>query len=123
MTVKTQTTNNAIRLTTSVLGVYAGLLGIEHGFFELLQGNTVPTSLLIRAMGPPCQPETVWHACFPAMTLIPHMAATGLVAMFVGLSLVGWSLVFIQRKHGGLILIGLSVSLLFVGGEIGRAHV
>lgn len=27
------------RLVVSTAGVYAGLLGVEHGYFETLQGN------------------------------------------------------------------------------------
>jgi hypothetical protein len=107
---------NALGLTASALGVYAGLLGIEHGIFEMLQGSIKPTGLLIQAMGPPCQPEAVWHACFPAMTLIPNMAATGFVAILVSLSIMVWSLGFVHRARGGMILIPLSVLLLLVGG-------
>ena len=82
----------------------------------MLQGSIKPTGLLIQAMGPPCRSEAVWHACFPAMTLIPNMTATGFVAILLGLSMVVWSLIIVQRKRGGLILIGLAVLLLFVGG-------
>jgi hypothetical protein len=28
-----------LQIISSALGIYAGLLGIEHGFFETLQGN------------------------------------------------------------------------------------
>jgi hypothetical protein len=107
---------NALGLAASALGVYAGLLGVEHGIFEVLQGSLKPTGLLIQAMGPPCRPEAVWHACFPAMTLIPHMAVAGIVAILVGLSMIVWSLGFVHRERGGLILIPLSVLLLLVGG-------
>jgi hypothetical protein len=107
---------DALRLTASALGFYAGLLGIEHGIFEMLQGSIKPTGLLIQAMGPPCRPEAVWHACFPAMTLIPNIAATGFVAILVGLSIMVWSLGFVHRARGGMILIPLLVLLLLVGG-------
>jgi hypothetical protein len=107
---------NALGLTASALGVYAGLLGVEHGIFEVLQGGIEPTGLLIQAMGPPCRPEAVWHACFPAMTLLPNVAVTGLFTILVGLSIIVWSLSFVHRTRGGLILFPLSVLLLLVGG-------
>jgi hypothetical protein len=108
--------NKATRTIASILGAYAGVLGIEHGVFETLQGNSASGSLFINAIGPPCQPEAVWHACFPALTLIPNYAATGIAATIVGLAAVVWAAAFVQRKRGGLVLILLSVSMLLVGG-------
>ena len=107
---------NALRIAISTLGVYAGLLGMEHGYFETLQGNAAPGGLVINAIGTPCQADLVWHACFPALTVIPNMLATGILAIIAGLSVLIWSIVFIQRERGGLILLLLSLLLFAVGG-------
>ena len=61
--------------------VVAGLLGLEHGYVETLQGNAAPSAALISVIGPPCQPETAWHACEPAFTLVPSFFVIGLLAM------------------------------------------
>jgi hypothetical protein len=107
---------SATRVTASTLGIYAGLLGIEHGYFEILQGNTQPANLMINAIGPPCQPDAVWHACFPALTFIPNFLATGILVILIGLSMLIWGSRFVQRKNGGLVLIIFSLLLLPVGG-------
>ena len=107
---------SATRVTASALGVYAGLLGIEHGSFEIFQGNTRPASLMIYAIGPPCQPDAIWHACFPALTIIPNFLITGIAAILVGLSMLIWGSRFVHKKNGGLVLLLLSVLLLPVGG-------
>jgi hypothetical protein len=49
--------NKATRAVALVLGVTAGLLGLEHGYFETRQGNLVPDSVVISAIGSPCQPS------------------------------------------------------------------
>ncbi|MEZ4518580.1 MAG: hypothetical protein R3C44_17755 [Chloroflexota bacterium] len=108
--------NKATRLTASLSGVYAGLLGFIHGYFTFVQGGTRPAGVLFNAIGPPCQPETVYHACFPAMTLIPDLRISGILAMVVGLAVIIWAAVFIVRRHGGLVLIGLSLLFLLIGG-------
>ena len=69
---------NPLRVTTAFLGLYAGLIAIQHGIFESLQGSRAPDGLMFNAIGPPCQSEAVWHACFPAMTLIPNLFTTGI---------------------------------------------
>ena len=99
-------------------GVAAGLAGIEHGYFEILQGNTRPESLMIVSMGPPCVPEEIWNACEPAMTILPNFLLTGILAVLTGLFIVIWSLALIPRKHGGLVLILSSVLLLLLGGGL-----
>lgn len=109
---------SATRATASAVGVLTGLLGIEHGYFETLQGNGTPSSIIIHAIGPPCQPDKVWHGCEPAMTLIPNFFVTGVLAIIVGLLVILWSAAFVQRKNGGAVLFRLSIALLLVGGGL-----
>jgi len=71
---------------------------------------------MINAIGSPCQPEAVWHACLPALTLIPNYFITGILAVFSGLAVLIWAAGFIQRKHGGWVLLILSILMLLVGG-------
>lgn len=108
----------ATRIVTASLGIFAGIGGPEHGYFEILRGNARPESLMIEAMGPPCDPETVWHLCEPAMTVIPNFLVTGIIAVLLGLITMGWSAFFIHRKRGGLVLILLSIALLLTGGGL-----
>jgi hypothetical protein len=105
----------ASRVTASALGLYAGLLGTAHGVYEILQGNSVPGSVMIQAIGPPCQPEQVAHACWPAMTLVPNFLVTGILAVVLSLTAATWAAAFVQRKRGGWVLIGLSMLMLLVG--------
>jgi protein-S-isoprenylcysteine O-methyltransferase Ste14 len=107
---------HALRITVAFLGLYAGLLAVQHGVFEMLQGNRAPEGLLINAIGPPCQTETVWHACFPAMTLLPNLLVTGIAATLVGLAMMIWATACIERRRGGLVLALLSLLALPVGG-------
>jgi len=109
---------SATRSIASWFGVVAGIAGIEHGYFEILQGNVRPDSLMIASMGPPCVLEKVWNACEPAMTIIPSFLVTGILAIIAGLAVLIWAAAFVQRKHGGVILILLSIALLLVGGGI-----
>ena len=53
------------------------------------------------------------------MTLVPDMAVTGVLAIIAALAVGVWAVWFIQRPHGGLILIALSVFLLVAGGGFG----
>ncbi len=36
---------SATRILASLVGVYCGLLRMEHGYFETLQGNVAPSSI------------------------------------------------------------------------------
>jgi|SRR5450756_107566 len=107
---------SATRVAISTIGVYAGLLGAVHGYFETLQGNVAPSGIAIKAIGPPCQADKVWHACLPAITLVPNFLVAGILAIIISLTIVVWAAAFIQRKNGGLILILLSILMFLVGG-------
>jgi hypothetical protein len=107
---------SAARVVATGFGIGAGLLGLEHGFFEMQQGNIAPSGLVISAIGPPCQPATAWHACEPALTLIPNFLVTGVLAMVVAMVVLVWAAAFVQRRHGGTVLLLLTVVLFLVGG-------
>jgi len=108
----------ATRIVASSLGIVAGIAGLEHGYFEILQGKAHPAGLMILSMGPPCAPEAVWNGCEPAMTLLPSFLITGILSVILGLLILVWSAGFVQRKYGGWVLILLSVALLLFGGGI-----
>jgi hypothetical protein len=108
----------ATRIAASVLGITAGVAGIEHGYFEVLQGSTRPEGLMIPSIGPPCVPELSWNQCEPAMTVIPNFLVTGIVAIILGVTVLIWSAFFAHKKRGGCTLILLSIVLLLFGGGI-----
>ena len=110
--------NKAVRLTASLLGISAGIAGVEHGYFEVLQGSARPEGLFIESIGSPCQPELIWNNCEPALTIIPHFGVTGILAIILGLITIVWSAFFVQQQYGGLVLILLSIGLLLFGGGL-----
>ena len=106
----------ATRTVATVFGVLAGAAGLEHGIFEVLQGNARPGSLTFPSMGPPCVAEKTWNACEPALSVIPSFLVSGILTIIISLAVLVWAARFLQRKNGGAILILLSVALLLVGG-------
>jgi MFS family permease len=106
--------NTATRAVALTLGVLVGLAGVEHGFFELLQGNIAPSGIMINAIGPS---QRFWeYGTERALTIIPNFLATGILAIVFGLLVTTWAAVFIDRKYGAWILMLLSIILWLVGG-------
>lgn len=108
----------ATKTVATWLGILAGLAGLEHGYFEFLQGNIPRPALVFPSMGPPCVPEQSWNACEPALTILPNLQMAGILTVLLSLSIIVWSVFFIQIKYGSSVLIGLSVLLLLAGGGI-----
>ena len=105
---------SATRAVASTLGVLVGLAGIEHGFFEMLQGNVAPSGIMIEAIGPA---QRFWeYGTERALTIIPNFFVTGILAIIVGLLVTIWAGAFIDRKYGAWILLLLSIILWLVGG-------
>ena len=105
---------SATRLVVSSVGILCGVSGLEHGYFETLQGNVAPGGLLISAIGPanrfwPGGTET-------ALTVVPNFLISGLLAMLASLLVIIWAAAFVERKHGSAVFILLSILQFLVGG-------
>lgn len=111
---------NATRVTATTIGVFFGLFsGVNHGFFELLQGNKPTDGLVINAIG---EAQRFWvEGTEPAFTLIPNFMLTGIASIIVGLAVVIWSIWFLPRKHGRIVFLGLFILSFLVGGGMGQA--
>ena len=110
---------NATRIIATTIGVIIGLFsGVNHGFFEVLQGNTPTDSLFIYAIG---EAQRFWPLAGElAFTLIPNFLVTGIASMIVGLTIVIWSIWFLPTKHGRSVFLGLFILSFLVGGGIGQ---
>ncbi len=109
---------NATRLTAATAGVIFGIAGFNHGFFEFLQGNTPTNGLVIQAIG---EAQRFWPlGTEEAFTIIPNFMLTGILAMLLGLTIIVWSVGFIQTRHGRTVFLSLFILLFLVGGGIGQ---
>lgn len=109
---------NATRVIVSTLGVLFAIGGIDHGFFETLQGNTPTGSLIVHAIG---ERNRMWaYGTEDAFTLIPNFLISGIVAIMVSAVIIVWSLKFVQKKHGSLVFLLLFILLFLVGGGIAQ---
>jgi hypothetical protein len=111
---------NATRVIATTIGVFFGFFsGVNHGIFEVLQGNKPTTGFVINAIG---EAQRFWvEGTEPAFTLIPNFMLTGIVSMIVGLAVAIWSIWFLPSKHGRAIFLGLFILSFLVGGGIGQA--
>lgn len=108
---------SATRVVASTFGVLVGLAGIEHGYFELLQGDVRPGSIMIEAIGPA---QRFWeYGTERSLTIVPSFLVTGILAMVFGLLVVIWAGAFVHRKNGAGVLLLLSIMLFLVGGGFG----
>jgi hypothetical protein len=108
---------NATRVTASTFGTVAGVAGIEHGIGEVLQGNVAPDGMMILSWPGSELFEILTGE--PAMTIVPDLLATGILAILVSLIFLVWATMYVRRKNGGLVLILLSIVMLLVGGGFG----
>lgn len=108
---------SAARWTASVFGVLAGIGGITHAIGEIRQGNVVPDGIFIPSWTE--GPIAARMGGDPAITLVPNLLLAGILTLIVSLAVVVWAALFVQRKSGGRVLIGLSGALLLVGGGVG----
>ena len=107
---------NATRGLVSTFGGFVGLMGVEHGIGGVLQGSRPPTGLIILSW-----PDSAFFSILggePALTIIPNLLITGLLAILVSLIFAVWAVLFVQCKHGGRVLILLSIPMLLFGAGL-----
>jgi hypothetical protein len=111
---------NATRVIATAVGTFFGLFsGVNHGFFEILQGCKPTGGLYIYAIG---EAQRFWPlGGEDAITLIPNFMITGVASVVVGLGIVVWSIWFLPTRHGRTVFLGLFVLSFLVGGGIGQA--
>jgi hypothetical protein len=80
-----------------------GLGGMAHGIFETFQGNNSTTDILER---------------IGAFTILPTYIIAGITTIIVSLSLIIWTIRFIDKKNGPIIFLLLSILLFFTGGGV-----
>jgi hypothetical protein len=100
-----------------IFSIIVGLVGMEHAVGEILQGDVIPSGMFIESW--PDNEHFRIMAGEPAMTIIPNMRVTGIIAVIMSLITGIWGVMFVDRKGGGYILILFSVLLLLVGGGFG----
>jgi hypothetical protein len=110
---------NATRVIAATIGVFFGLFsGVNHGIFEIFQGNTPTDGIAIHAIG---DAQKFWPlGTEDAFTLIPNFMATGITSITVGLAIVIWSIWLLPSKHGRAVYLGLFILSFLVGGGIGQ---
>ncbi|REG10987.1 hypothetical protein [Pelolinea submarina] len=111
---------SATRTIATTVGVFFGLFSsINHGIFEILQGNNPTDNLLINAIGPM---QRFWaEGTEPAFTILPNYLLTGIAAVLVGIAIILWSISYLPTKHGRRIYLALFILSFLVGGGIGQA--
>lgn len=108
--------NRALRNLSTALGILVGFFGLEHGVFEILQGDLPTGGMQINAIGPA---QRFWaYGAEGALTVLPTFLATGVLAVILGCLTVVWSVFFLKRAYGPWIFMGLSIGLLMGGGGI-----
>jgi hypothetical protein len=109
--------SSATRIAVSTFGVLVALAGIEHGVGEILQGSVRPEGLAFESWADSEAFEILSGE--PAMTIIPNLLVTGILAVIVAVAVGIWSVRFVDQRRGGVVLILWSVLLLLVGGGFG----
>ncbi len=108
--------NRSTRILISTMGAFTGLMGVEHGIGEILQGNVAVEDTLILSW-----PDSPFFAILsgePAMTILPGMLLTGILAVVFSLAYTVWVVRFVNHRLSWLILGGLAGLMLLFGGGL-----
>lgn len=106
----------AMHVFVATFGGIIGLMGLEHAVGEILQGNIQQDGLFILSW--PDSPFFRILSGEPAMTIVPNMLITGILAAIFSLMYFVGAVWYVDRKHIGLVLMILTIPMLLFGGGI-----
>lgn len=106
----------AMHVFVSTFGGIVGLMGLEHAIGEILQGNIQQDGLFILSW--PDSPFFRILSGEPAMTIVPNILLTGILAAIFSLMYFVGTVWYVDRKHIGLVLMILAIPMLLFGGGI-----
>ena len=110
--------NRATRIIVATVGVILGISGMNHGFFETLQGNTPTNGLIIQAIG---DTQQMWpYGTEEAFTIIPNFLLTGILAIIASIAIIIGSVGLVHKNHGPTVFILLFVLLFLTGGGMAQ---
>jgi hypothetical protein len=107
---------SAAKTLSVLLMLYASLLTVIHGINEIRQGPEPIENVFIHAVGAPCQPEAVWHACLPALSILPTYQTAGIGTLFLTGLFLPWGVFSLKVRRRSLLLLALAILLLLAGG-------
>jgi len=97
--------------------IFAGFIGGVHGYYEITRGNIRSKGLFFDAVsGNVLATNNPHWTGWPAMTVIPNFLLAGIVVLIVGTIVIAWTILRVNRKNGGLVLIALVVCMCILGG-------
>lgn len=108
---------NATKINTVAIGTLAGLAGIEHGVGEILQGNVVPESVMIQSWPDLAVMEILNGE--PAMTVVPNLLVTGILAILFSLVFLAWATLATRHRLYGPVLLLICIPMLLFGAGFG----
>lgn len=108
---------SATKITAAVMGTITGLAGIEHGIGEILQGSVAPERWMIQSWPGSAAMKIVGGE--PAMTVVPNLLVTGILAVLLSLVFLAWATMASGRRQYGPVLLLLCIPMLLCGAGFG----
>jgi hypothetical protein len=109
--------NKATTILALTLGILAGIMGIEHGIGEVLEGYRPTDGLFILSW-----PDSAFFQIMsgePAMTIIPNYLVTGLLAIFFSCVFLTVLVRLNLNRNTHIVLFALLILMLLTGGGFG----
>lgn len=108
---------SATRITVTALGLLSATVGVEHGLGAIEQGTDAPPGLVFRSWPDAAAFDALGGE--PALTLVPNLLITGVLAVLTCVALGVWTLWGAHHRLWGAGLVALSMLQLLCGGGFG----
>lgn len=107
---------SASRTLISTFGAYIGVMGIEHGIGELLQGFEKAPGVIFPSW--PDSPFFAIQAGEPSFSVIPIMMITGVLASLFSFAFIVMALFYPDKKFSTKFMLSLSILMFLCGSGI-----